>query len=279
MESKKRKWILKDSNSETESNDEAQSKKEKHVVEDSFPEQTQSYIGTVRSEHETEVLEEFLRESKKKKTNEKAAAQGFGHYDSSKTMPKVNLGSENNPLSQGQTDQSSINKSADSMLSLVEESANDPTQQNMMVVRMEKHSQPEALSIVPLQVYVPLSQPTPVPAIEPSPAKSLREKISEERTKITPQPPKPDENTPTVPPAPSKINLAPEDAAALMMMAQTASYIPKEGLMPSFNLGLIDSSQEEAPTQEEQGQPGAQKAKSLETPKLIEQLEELVKKL
>ncbi|RYR25498.1 hypothetical protein Ahy_B02g059293 [Arachis hypogaea] len=141
MESKKRKQILEDSNSETESNDEAQSKKRKHIVEDSSPEQTQSYDG---SELGTEVLEEFLRESKKKKNNEKAAAQGKkgaglrsteGHYDSSK------------------------------MLSLVEESANDPAQQNRMVLRKETHSQPKALSIVPIQVYVPLSQITPVPAV------------------------------------------------------------------------------------------------------------------
>ncbi|QHN81332.1 uncharacterized protein DS421_20g685910 [Arachis hypogaea] len=113
----------------------------------------------------------------------------------------------------------------------------------MMVVRMETHSQPKALSIVPIQVYVHLSQTTPVPAIEPSPAKSPREKISEERTKSTPQPPKPDESTPTVPPAPSKI------------------------------LDLTDSSQEEAPTQE------GQKAKSPKIPKLIEQLKELVEKI
>ncbi|RYR51354.1 hypothetical protein Ahy_A06g026372 [Arachis hypogaea] len=180
MESKKRKKIQENSNSETESNDEAQSKKTKQVVEDSSPEQTQSYDGY---EFETEVLEEFLKESKKKKTNEKAAAQKKGaplsstegHYDSSET------------------------------LSMVEESANDPAEQNMMVVRVETQSQIEALSIVPIQVYVPLSQITPEPEIEPSPAKSQREKISEERTKSTPQLPKPDESTPTVPPAPSKI--------------------------------------------------------------------------
>ncbi|KAL4286580.1 hypothetical protein AHAS_Ahas19G0100400 [Arachis hypogaea] len=183
MESKKRKQILEDSNSKTESNDEAQSKKRKHVVEDLSPEQTQSYDGKKGG---------GLRSTE-------------GHYDSSETMPEVNLGSENDPLSQGQTDQSSINKPTDIMLSLVEESANDPAQQNMMVVRMETHSQPEALSIVPIQVYIPLSQTTPVPAIEPSPAKSPRQKISKERTKSTPQPLKPDESTPTVPPAPSKM--------------------------------------------------------------------------
>ncbi|RYQ89059.1 hypothetical protein Ahy_B09g095905 [Arachis hypogaea] len=64
-----------------------------------------------------------------------------------------------------------------------------------------------------------------------------------------------------------------------MMMARTAFYIPKEGPMPSFSLALTDSSQEEALMQEGHGQPGAQKAKSPETPKLIEQLEELVEKL
>ncbi|QHO24256.1 uncharacterized protein DS421_12g370610 [Arachis hypogaea] len=256
-----------------------QSKKRKQVVEDSSAEQTQSYDG---SELETEVLQEFLRKSKKKKTNEKNCCTGKkgaplpsteGHYDSSETIPEVNLGSENDPLSQGQINQSSINKPANSMLSLVEESANDPAEQNMMVVRVETQSQIEALSIVSIQVYVPLYQTTPVSAIELSPAKSPREKISEKRIEITPQPPKPDESTPTVPPTPSKINPTPEDAAALMMMARTASYIPKEGLMLLFSLGLTDSSQEEVATQEEQ------REKSLETPKLIEQLEELVKKL
>ncbi|KAL4286581.1 hypothetical protein AHAS_Ahas19G0100500 [Arachis hypogaea] len=74
-------------------------------------------------------------------------------------------------------------------------------------------------------------------------------------------------------------NPAPKDAAALMMMARTAFYIPKEGPMPSFSLALTDSSQEEALMQEGHGQPGAQKAKSPETPKLIEQLEELSKEM
>ncbi|RYR11988.1 hypothetical protein Ahy_B04g069498 [Arachis hypogaea] len=246
MESKKRKKIKEDSDSEIESNDEAKSKKRKQVVEDSSPEQTQSYDG--------------------KKGAPLPSTEG--HYDSSETIPEVNLGSENDPLSQGHTNQSSINKPADSMLSLVEESANDPAEQNMMVVRVETQSQTEALSIVPIQVYT-----TPVPEIEPTPAKSPSEKINEKRTKSTPEPPKPDESTPTVPPAPSRINPSPEDAAALMMMARTTSYIPKEGPMPSFCLGLTDSSQEEAATQE------GQRAKTPETPKLIKQLGELVEKI
>ncbi|KAL4316712.1 hypothetical protein AHAS_Ahas15G0312500 [Arachis hypogaea] len=168
----------------------------------------------------------------------------------------INLGSDD-PLSQGHTDQSSINKPAESMLSLVEESASEPTEENMMVVR------------VPIQVCLPLSQTAPVPEIEPTPAKSPSEKINKETTKSTPEPPpKTKESTPTLPPASSKVNPAPEDVAALMMMARTASYIPKEGSMPSFSLDLIGSSQEEAAT-----------AKTPETPKLIEQLGELVKKI
>ncbi|KAL4395104.1 hypothetical protein AHAS_Ahas02G0218600 [Arachis hypogaea] len=214
------------------------------------------------SEIGTEELEEFLRESKKKKNNEKYTAQGFkngadlrstkGHYDSSETIPDVNLGSESDHLSQGHTDQSSINKPAESMLSLIEESTNDPAEQNMMVVRVETQSQTEALSIVPIQVYLPLSQTTPVLEIEPTPAKSPSEKNNEEITKINP---------------------TPEDAATLMMMARTISYIPKEGPMPSFSLGLIDSSQEEAISQE------GERANTFEMPKIIEQLGELVERI
>ncbi|QHO54375.1 uncharacterized protein DS421_2g56220 [Arachis hypogaea] len=212
-----------------------------------------------------------------------------GHYDSSETIPDVNLGSESDHLSQGHTDQSSINKPAESMLSLIEESTNDPAEQNMMVVRVETQSQTEALSIVPIQVYLPLSQTTPVLEIEPTPAKSPSEKNNEEITKISvtilfyndsfyltlqhSEPPKPNESTPTVPSAPSKINPTPEDAATLMMMARTISYIPKEGPMPSFSLGLIDSSQEEAISQE------GERANTFEMPKIIEQLGELVERI
>ncbi|XP_072069279.1 uncharacterized protein [Arachis hypogaea] len=114
-----------------------QSKKKKVIVEDSSPEQAQSYHG---SEIRTEELNEFLREN-----NEKSAAHGEkeadlrsteGHYVSSETIPDVNLGSDD-PSSQGHTDQSSINKPAESMLSLVEESASEPAEENMMVMRKE----------------------------------------------------------------------------------------------------------------------------------------------
>ncbi|RYR48751.1 hypothetical protein Ahy_A07g034829 [Arachis hypogaea] len=68
---------------------------------------------------------------------------------------------------------------------------------------------------------------------------------------ITPQPQKVDESTPTVSPTPSKIDPAPEvTAVTLLMMARTASYVPKEFSLPSFSLDLTDSSQEEAQTQE-----------------------------
>ncbi|RYQ85611.1 hypothetical protein Ahy_B10g105176 [Arachis hypogaea] len=220
----------------TRTSKKTQSKKKKVIVEDSSPE----------SEIRTEELDEFLREK-----NEKSAAQGEkeadlqsteGHYVSSETIPDVNLGSDD-PSFQGHTDQSSVNEPAESMLSLVEESASEPAEENMMVVRVETQSQTEALS-------------------------------------ITPEPPqKPEESTPMLPPAPSKINPVPEDAAALMMMAQTSSYIPKKGSIPSFSLGLTNSSQEEATTQEGAAMQDGERAKTPETPKLLEQLGDLVEKI
>ncbi|QHO15259.1 uncharacterized protein DS421_10g293400 [Arachis hypogaea] len=222
--------------------------KKKVVVEDSSPEQAQYYHG----------------ESRKKKNNEKFAKEADlrsteGHYVSSETIPDVNLGSDD-PLSQGHR----------SKLSLAEKSANEPAKENMMVVRVETQSQTEALNAIPIQICLSLSQTTTVPKIEPTPVPE----INEETTKSTPEPPpKTEESTPTLPPAPSKVNLAPEDdATTLMMMARIASYIPKQGPMPSFSLGLTDSSQEEAATQE------GQRAKTPETSKLIEQLRELVEK-
>ncbi|RYR51914.1 hypothetical protein Ahy_A06g026859 [Arachis hypogaea] len=216
------------------------SKKKKVVVEDSSPEQAQYYDGY---EIGTQELEEILRESRKKKNNEKSAAHEEkeadlrsteGHYVSSETM------------------------------SLAEKSANEPAEVNMMVVQVETQSQTKALSIVPIQICLPLSQTTTVPKIKPTPVP----KINEETTKSTPEPPPTtEESTPTLPPAPSKVNPAPEDdVVALMMMARIASYIPKEDLMPSFSLDLTDSSQEEAATQE------GERAKTPETPKLIEQV-------
>ncbi|QHN87483.1 uncharacterized protein DS421_16g555490 [Arachis hypogaea] len=259
--------------------------------------------NTLEEESEGPTRKQPIRTSKKEK-NEKSAAQGEkeadlrsteGHYVSSEIIPDVNLGSDD-PSSQGHTDQSSVNKPVESMLSLVKESASEPAEENMMVVRVETQSQREALSIVPIQVCLPLSQtttvpenkeipvtenePTPVPEIEPTPEKSPSEKNNEGTTKSTPEPPqKPEESTHTLPPAPSKINPAPEDAAALMMMARTASHVPKKGPMSSFSLGLTDSSQEEAATQKGAATQDGERAKTLETPKLLEQLEDLVEKI
>ncbi|RYR50329.1 hypothetical protein Ahy_A07g036920 [Arachis hypogaea] len=47
-------------------------------------------------------------------------------------------------------------------------------------------------------------------------------------------------------------------AAALLMMARIASYVPRECPLSSFSLGFTDSSQEETQSQEGQGQPKSQ---------------------
>ncbi|QHO37848.1 uncharacterized protein DS421_4g115160 [Arachis hypogaea] len=149
MESRKRKQILEDSTSESESesNDETQSKKRKHIIEDSSSEeQIQSYDGT---DIETEVLEEFLREYKKEEDQRKGCCTGDeGSWAAiNRRMSVVNLGSEGDPLFQEQTEQSSVNNPANSMLILEEESVSDPAQQKMIVVRIETHSESEPLDI------------------------------------------------------------------------------------------------------------------------------------
>ncbi|RYR14691.1 hypothetical protein Ahy_B04g071358 [Arachis hypogaea] len=63
------------------------------------------------------------------------------------------------------------------------------------------------------------------------------------------------------------------------MMARTASYVPKTDPMPSFSLGLTDSSQEEAATQEGAATQDGERAKTPKTPKLLEQLGDLVEKI
>ncbi|QHN81325.1 uncharacterized protein DS421_20g685840 [Arachis hypogaea] len=296
--SKKRKKIQEDFDSESESTDESeesspvekqktkkktqrtpkktQSKKKKVIVEDSSPEQAQSYHG---SEIGTEDLDEFLREN-----NEKSAAQGEkeadlrsteGHYVSFETIPDVNLGSDD-PSSQGHTDQSNVNKPAESMLSLVEESASEPDEENMMVVREETQS--EALFRFKFVYHCP-KQP-----LCRKLKKHLRQKMNQplcyklkelQKALLNPPPQQLEESTPMLPPALSKINPALEDAVVLMMMARTASYVPKTDPMPSFSLGLTDSSQEEAATQEGASTQDGEKAKTPETLKLLEQLGDL----
>ncbi|QHO01063.1 uncharacterized protein DS421_13g411730 [Arachis hypogaea] len=103
----------------------------------------------------------------------------------------------------------------------------------------------------------------------------VREQTPSEALAITPETPKQlQETTLTLPPAPTKIHPDAEDAAVLLMMARTASYVPKtDPGVPSFNLGLTDSSQEGALTQE------TERAKSPESANLIEQLDDLVQKI
>ncbi|RYR65006.1 hypothetical protein Ahy_A03g011008 [Arachis hypogaea] len=116
----------------------------------------------------------------------------------------------------------------------------------MMVVR--EQTPLDALAIVPIQVFVPTSQTTIETDFEPTPMLQI------------------EGTTETHPVA--------EDAAALLMMAWTASYVPKtDPGVPSFSLGLTDSSQEGASTQE------TEREKSPEAANLIEQLDDLVQKI
>ncbi|RYR48727.1 hypothetical protein Ahy_A07g034804 [Arachis hypogaea] len=239
-----------------------QPKKKKVVVEDSPPKEDQYFDGETY-EISSDELDEWLRENV-----DKSAAEGEnqadlrsteGRYVSSETMPAVNLGSDG-PSSQGRTEQSSVNQPSQSMLS--------PSDSNMMVVREQTPS--EALAIVPIQVFVPASQTTTKTDFEPT--HMLQIEGTTETTSETPK--QLQETTPTLPPTPTKIHPDAEDAAALLMMARTASYVPKiDPGVPSFSLGLTDSSQEGASTQE------TERAKSPESANLIEQLDDLVQKI
>ncbi|RYR25574.1 hypothetical protein Ahy_B02g059385 [Arachis hypogaea] len=233
-----------------------QPKKKKVLVEDSPPKEDQYFDGETY-EISSDELDEWLGQNV-----DKSAAEGEnqpdlrsteGRYVSSETIPAVNLGSDG-PSSQGHTEQSSVNQPSQSMLS--------PSDSNMMVVREQTPS--EALAIVPIQVFVPASQTSTETDFEPTPMLQI-----EGTTETTPETPKQlQETTPTVPPAPTKIHPDAEDAAALLMMARTASYVPKtDPGVPSFSLGLTDSSQEGASTQE------TEREKSPEAANLIEQLD------
>ncbi|XP_072064205.1 uncharacterized protein [Arachis hypogaea] len=235
-----------------------QPKKKKVLVEDSPPKEDQYFDGETY-EISSDELDEWLGQNV-----DKSAAEGEnqpdlrsteGRYVSSETIPAVNLGTDA-PSSQGNTEQSSVNQPSQSMLS--------PSDSNMMVVREETPS--EALAIVPIQVFVPASQTTTETDFEPTPMLQI-----EGTTETTPETPKQlQETTPTVPPAPTKVHPDAEDAAALLMMARTASYVPKtDPGVPSFSLGLTDSSQEGASTQE------TEREKSPEAANLIEQLDSL----
>ncbi|QHO39775.1 uncharacterized protein DS421_4g132080 [Arachis hypogaea] len=241
-----------------------QQKKEKVVVEDSPPEEDQYFDGE-RYEISSDELDEWLRENVDKSVaegeNQADLRSTEGHYVSSETLPAVNLGSDD-PSSQGRTEQSSVNQPSQSMLS--------PTDSNMMVVREQTPS--EVLAIVPIQIFVPTSQTTTDTDFEPTPMLRI-----EGTRETTPEPPKQlQETTPMLPPAPTKIHPAAEDAAALLMMARTATYVPKtDPGMPSFSLGLTDSSQEGVSTQETEREKSPETAKSsakFETPGGINQI-------
>ncbi|RYR24363.1 hypothetical protein Ahy_B02g057860 [Arachis hypogaea] len=256
-------------------------KKKKVVVDYSSPEEDQSYHG-YRYEIGSEDLDELLREN-----NKNSAAQGEketdmrsteGHYVPSETIPDVNLGSDD-PSSQGLTEQSSVNRPTESMLSMVEESASESADSNMMVVKEETPSEKFRFKFVYQYPKQPLSQNF---------KKHLKQNMNQalcyklknlQKPLLNPHPQQLQESTPTLSPAPSKINPAPEDAAVLMMMARTASYIPKTDPMPSFSLDFTDSSQEEITTQEGASMQDEHRAKTPETLKLLEQLEDLVHKI
>ncbi|RYR62778.1 hypothetical protein Ahy_A04g020527 [Arachis hypogaea] len=166
-------------------------------------------------------------------------------------------------------------------MSPVQQSTSELADSNMMVVRKQTPS--EALAIVPIQVFVPVSQTTTVPKFEETPETDFEPTPLlqiEGTTKTTPETPQQlEESTPTLPPAPTKIYPAAEDAAALMMMARTASYVPRTNSLPSFSLVLTDSSQEETTTQEGASMQEAKRTKSPKTANLIEELENLVQKI
>ncbi|RYR00237.1 hypothetical protein Ahy_B07g088343 [Arachis hypogaea] len=224
-----------------------QPKKKKVVVEDSSPEEHQYFDGETY-EISSEELDELLRGNVEKSAtegeNQADLRSTEGRYVSSEIIPAVNLGSDD-PSSQGRTEQSSVNQPSESMLS--------PADSNMMVVREQTPS--DALAIVPIQVFVPASQTTTVPELQETP-----------ETDFEPTPPLQIEGT-------TEIHPDAEDVAALMMMARTASYVLKTDPVPSFSLGLTDSIQEGASTQE------TERAKSPEAVNLIEQLDDLVQKI
>ncbi|RYR76297.1 hypothetical protein Ahy_A01g000903 isoform A [Arachis hypogaea] len=225
-----------------------QPKKKKVVVEDSPPEEDQYFDGE-RYEISSEELDELLR-----KNVDKSVAKGENEADLRSTEGRY---------------------ASSETLSPVQQSASEPADSNMMVVREQTPS--DALVIVPIQVFVPASQTTTVPELQETPVLDFEPTPLlqiEGTTETTPEPPQQlQETTPTLPPTPSKIHPAAEDVVALMMMARTASYVPKTDPVPSFSLGLTDSSQEGASTQE------TEKKKFPETADLLEQLDDLVQKI
>ncbi|KAL4327890.1 hypothetical protein AHAS_Ahas13G0145300 [Arachis hypogaea] len=202
--------------------------------------ETQSKKKKVIVEHSSPEEDQYF-DGYSTSENEAGLRSTEGRYVSSETIPVVNLGSDD-PSSQKRTEQSSVNQPAESMLS--------PVQQSASVVNLSFFF----LFRVPIQVFVLASQTTTVPELQETPETDfeLTPLLQIEGT------------TETHPDA--------EDVAALIM-ARTASYVSKTDPVPSFSLGLTDSSQEGASTQE------TERAKSPETANLLEQLDDLVQKI
>ncbi|RYR34625.1 hypothetical protein Ahy_A10g049588 [Arachis hypogaea] len=246
MDSRKRKKSQEESASDSESESESSDESEESspVEKEKKKKKTKATPKNERYEISSEELDELLRENVDKSTaegeNEADLRSTEGRYVSSEIIPAVNLGSDD-PSSQGRIEQSSVYFKL------------SPADSNMMVVRKQTPS--DALAIVPIQVFVPASQTTTVLELQ---------EIPESDFEPTPLP-QIEGTTETHPAA--------ENVAALMMMARTASYVPKTDPVPSFSLGLTDSSQEGASTQE------TEREKSPEAANLLEQLDNLVQKL
>ncbi|RYR60695.1 hypothetical protein Ahy_A04g017751 [Arachis hypogaea] len=268
IDSRKRKQRQEESDSDSESEFEPNDESEESSPAEKEKKKKKTKTTPKKYEISSDKLDEWLRENV-----DKSAAEG---------LPAVNLGSDD-PSSQGRTEQSSVNQPSQSMLSL-----NDS---NMMVVREQTPS--EALTVVPIQVFVPASQQTttdtdfePIPMLQ---IEGTRETTPETSKQVQ-------ETTPMIPPAPTKIlksifayhpyililtlivihhdAVIQPQKTLLLMMAQTATYVPKtDPGMPSFSLELTDSSQEGASTQE------TEREKSPETASMLEQLDSLVQKL
>ncbi|RYR22580.1 hypothetical protein Ahy_B03g067880 [Arachis hypogaea] len=232
-----------------------QPKKKKVVMEDSPLEEDQYFDGE-RYEISSDELDKWLRQNVDKSVaegeNQADLRSTEGCYVSSETIPAVNLGSDD-PSSQGRTEQSSVNQPSQSMLS--------PADLNVMVVREQTPSDALAMFLCqhPKQ---PLRQILNQPLCYR--LKGLQKSLL-----------KPPNNFKKPHPRFPQLQLkSVEDAAALLMMARTATYVPKtDPGVPSFSLGLTDSSQEGASTQE------TERAKSPEAANLIEQLDDLVQKI
>ncbi|QHO50658.1 uncharacterized protein DS421_1g24190 [Arachis hypogaea] len=266
MDSRKRKQREEesdsDSESESEPSDESEesspAEKEKKKKETKTTPKDETY--EISSDELDELLGENVQKSAAEGDNQADLRSTEGRYVSSETLPTVNLGSDDTS-SQRRTEQSSVNQPSQSMLT--------PDDSNVMVVREQTPS--EALAIVPIQFFVPPSQQTTTD-VDSEPTPMLQIEGARETTPETPK--QHQETTPKLPPAPTKIHPDAEEAAALLMMARTASYVPKTDLpMPSFSLGLTDSSQEGASTQE------TEREKSPEAATMLEQLDSLVQKL